>query len=228
MTNTHDPDSVASHALSVASTFQALIDNAPDEPSDACDPSAPITAPRNISANTGTPKRYRDQWPRPSDHTWRDNFRRILGRVRDGGTMALIGPRGTGKTRMAAEVMRDICLNTGSYTTAMGLFIRIRASFRASSRESEDAIVSELSRASLLVIDEVQERGNTSWEDRILTHVIDRRYGSVLPTIIIANLTEPELQNCLGESIISRLEEGGGVLEFTGPSHRSGPRAAEC
>ena len=76
---------------------------------------------------------------------------------------------------------------------------------------------------SMLILDEVQERGNTAWEDRILTHILDRRYGAMVPTIIIANLTESALVECLGDSIISRLTETGGVIEIDGPSHRLKP-----
>jgi DNA replication protein DnaC len=75
----------------------------------------------------------------------------------------------------------------------------------------------------LLVLDEIQERGNTSWEDRIITHILDRRYGDLMPTVIIANLTKETLADCLGESIVSRMQETGGVMEITGKSHRIHP-----
>ncbi len=144
-------------------------------------------------------------------------------RIRDGGIIALIGPRGTGKTRLAAEAMRDFAREHGHYTTAMGLFLRIRASYARNNDESEKEIVTHMTKTRLLVLDEVQERGNTAWEDRLLTHILDSRYGAMAPTIIIANLTESALADCMGDSIISRLEETGGIIEISGPSHRTHP-----
>lgn len=148
------------------------------------------------------------------------NFTKIMNKSEEGGIIALIGHRGTGKTRLAAEAMRNLAPEKGLYATAMGLFLRLRASYGKASKESEDEIVREMARTPLLILDEVQERGNTAWEDRILTHILDRRYGAMMPTIIIANLTEAALVDCLGESIISRLSETGGIIEITGPSHR--------
>jgi DNA replication protein DnaC len=210
--------STQEHVSDIASNFAALIDAAPDAP----DPiKGPAPAARDISPRTEVPKRYRAEWQRPQlDPVWMGHFTKIMQKAEDGGIIALIGPRGTGKTRLAAEAMRNLAPDQGSYTTAMGLFLRIRASFGKASKESEADIVKEMSTTRLLILDEVQERGNTPWEDRILTHILDRRYGAMAPTIIIANLTEAALVDCLGDSIISRLTETGGILEIDGPSHR--------
>lgn len=207
----------ADHIPSALKSWDELIAAAPDEPQ-------PVRgtglAPRSISPFSGLEKRYRGEWPRPQDEDWLQKFASVMRKVETGGIVALIGERGNGKTRMAAEAMRNFSPEKGTYTTAMGLFLRIRASFGKMSRESEDEIVRELSRTPLLILDEVQERGNTPWEDRLLTHILDRRYASVSPTIVIANLKESALAECLGESIISRMEETGGILELAGKSHR--------
>lgn len=210
---------VAAHAADLADKFGAMIDAAPEAPE-------PITgtarAARNVSFTTGLPRRYRAEWECPAlDDVWMTHFGKIMTAVDGGGIVALIGPRGTGKTRLSAEAMRNHAPDNAIYTTAMGLFLRIRASFGKASKESESDIVDELAKCPLLILDEIQERGNTAWEDRILTHVLDRRYGAMTPTIIIANLTEDALSDCLGESILSRIEENGGVIEVDGPSHRS-------
>ena len=116
--------------------------------------------------------------------------------------------------------MRNFAPNKGTYTTAMEIFLRIRASFGKTAKETEHDITGELSKCRLLIIDEVQERGNTAWEDRILTHIIDKRYSDLKPTIVIANLTADALAAGLGESIVSRMQETGGIIEVTGESHR--------
>jgi DNA replication protein DnaC len=215
--STSTPD----HVSEISANFAALIDAAPDAP----DPiMGTASAPRDIAFRTEVPKRYRAEWERPMlDPVWMAHFAKIMQKAEDGGIIALIGPRGTGKTRFATEAMRNLAPAKGSYTTAMGLFLRIRASFGKASKESEDDIVRDMATTKLLILDEVQERGNTAWEDRILTHILDRRYGAMAPTIIIANLTEAALVDCLGDSIISRLTETGGILEIDGPSHRIKP-----
>lgn len=209
------------HVSEIAANFEALIDAAPDAP----DPIKGTAAvPRDIHPRTQVPKRYRAEWARPMlDGVWAGHFEKVMQKGEEGGIIALIGPRGTGKTRLAAESMRNLAPDKGIYTTAMGLFLRIRASFGKDSRESESDIVSELAKTPMLILDEVQERGNTAWEDRVLTHILDRRYGQMVPTIIIANLTEAALVDCLGDSIVSRLTETGGIIEIDGPSHRCKP-----
>lgn len=204
--------------LKIMDDWQKMIDAAPDDPQPV---KGIAKADRSISHTTDLPKRYRAEWNRPMDAVWMDHFRKVTGTVETGGIIALIGPRGTGKTRLAAESIRNHSPEKAIYTTAMGLFLRIRASFGKSSKESEDQIVSELSRCPLLVLDEVQERGNTPWEDRLLTHILDRRYGAMSPTILIANLTLSALVDCLGDSITSRLNETGGILQIDGPSFRT-------
>jgi DNA replication protein DnaC len=180
-------------------------------------------APRNIRQATGVPARYRQEWPRPKDGEWPVNFRKIMARVDNGGIVALIGPRGTGKTRLACEAIRNYAPESASYVTAMGLFLRIRSTFGKKAGESESDIERELTSARLLVLDEVQERGGSAWEDRLLTHIIDVRYGAMKPTIILANLLEDAIAAQLGDSIVSRMQETGGVLAITGPSHRLNP-----
>ena len=51
----------------------------------------------------------------------------------------------------------------------------------------------ELATTKLLIIDEVQERAESGFENRLLTHLIDARYAAMRPTIIIANLAKREL-----------------------------------
>jgi DNA replication protein DnaC len=123
---------------------------------------------------------------------------------------------------LAAECVRDVCPQLAHYTTAMGLFLRIRATYGKGAGETEAEVIREISKIPLLVIDEIQERGGTAWEDRLLTHIIDKRYGAERATILIANLTEAGLADSIGDSITSRLFETGGIIELTGPSFRTG------
>ena len=193
----------------------------------AAAPDAPESPPRPpsdewaASPRTGLGKAYRRNWERPEDEQWQRRFQRIKDRLQNHrATLAIIGNRGTGKTRFAAEVIKDIAPDTATYTTAMALFLRIRATFDKGATETENDIVRELSRTKLLVIDELQERSESAWENRLLTHIIDKRYGDERPTLLISNLTAAELTASLGDSITDRMRQGGGMIEITGQSHR--------
>lgn len=209
-----------------SNNFESLIGNLEKQMQSAPDnrPVADTTkVPRSVefATNAGIPLRYRDSNWIPSDRDdWKTPYLKARKVIGDSGILSLIGGRGTGKTRLAIEVCRRINAKGTRYMAAMDVFLRLQACFRTGAKETELAVLQELSRAKILILDEVQERGNTEWEDRVLTHLIDKRYGLMLPTILIANLKPSELRDRLGASIIDRMHEGGGMLEIAGPSHR--------
>lgn len=176
---------------------------------------------REIWSSTMVPKIYRPEWRRPSDKKWRENFRDLLSAVRNGGIVGMIGGRGVGKTRLAAEVVRDLNRENAFYTTAMDFFLRIRKTYKNRQGESEWDVVEEISRCPLLIFDELQVRGDKPWEDDLITHVVDKRYGAGLPAILIANLTEEKLMDSVGASIESRISHKGGIIEVKDIDHRS-------
>ena len=136
----------------------------------------------------------------------------IQEKMGSGYIMALIGIRGGGKTQMAVECIKENCNNQRAafYTTAMEIFIKIKSGY--SSGTDEMQILSQFKKPKLLVIDEAQERGETDWENRLLTHLIDNRYSAVNDTIIISNQVEGEFIKSMGTSIISRIKETGGII----------------
>ena len=201
------------------SNLEKMYADAPDAPEWEQD--EPKAEPKNsICPTTRVPKNYRAEWERPADAVWRSQHKLALSAVQKGGAIALVGNRGSGKTRLACEVIRDTHPNDAHYTQAMYLFVRARGSYRGEKGQSEKQIIDEVARCKLLVLDEVQERGNTDWEDRILTLILDQRYGNGRPTILIGNLKPKDLAKSLGDSITSRLQETGGIIEMDGPSHR--------
>ncbi|MCC6354497.1 MAG: ATP-binding protein [Verrucomicrobiae bacterium] len=156
----------------------------------------------------------------------RSRWAETLGRARErcdgrGAILALIGPRGTGKTQIAVEVLR---LGAGArrtvrYAAAMDVFLDVRATMNGRGRSEADA-VAEWCRPSLLVIDEIQERKGSGFEAGLLTHIIDRRYGAMRDTVIIANVELAELGRLVGDSAASRINETGGIIRCDWPSFR--------
>lgn len=208
--------------------LDALIAAAPDEPTPEeiearnVDERMKALNRRHLSAlgpHTGWPAKYLEavKVP-PHGDLWLAAQESARERVRMKGIVVLYGKRGNGKTRMAAELA--VMVGSSRYRTAMRFFLEVRATFRKDSAKSEAEVIDDLTGADLLILDEIQERGETAFEDRLLTHVIDARYSAMKPTILIANLTKSDLSAALGDSIVDRARENGKSIEFNWSSYR--------
>lgn len=160
------------------------------------------------------------------DMTWPNMAKvmRAYQAVADCAILALIGDRGTGKTQLACEIAhatnRRYC-----YFRCDTLLSTIKSWFTLSAGD-RDHNERMLRTVPLLVIDEVQERQGTVFDDQILTSLVDKRYGLMLPTILIANLSLGAFDKNVGASIASRLSEGGVIMVADWPSFRGAALAA--
>lgn len=140
-------------------------------------------------------------------------------------TVLIVGPRGTGKTQVGVELIRAAAAPPGtrepSYRRAMHLFMERRDAMRSGG--SELAILKAHASASLLVIDEVHDRGETRAEDVMLHQLVIARHDEMLDTVLIGNGTPEDMLTALGDSIASRMTQAGGVIVLDGPSHRGRP-----
>jgi DNA replication protein DnaC len=135
--------------------------------------------------------------------------------------IALLGIRGAGKTQLAVEAIRQTVNQGGSgrYVKAMDLLIRFREAFRKDG-PAERQVLEEFAYPDLLVIDALEERGQTEFEDRMIAHLIDLRYDACLDTILISNQTREAFAESVGKSAISRIHETGRVIECNWASFR--------
>jgi len=142
---------------------------------------------------------------------WNKIEERLNSRMGSGFIVAIVGPRGTGKTQLGCGLCRSAAMvgRKCLYASAMGFFLDIKESFI--NKTSEKEVIERYVRPAVLVLDETQERGQSGWEDRLLTHLIDRRYGAKKDTLLLSNQTETEFLLAIGESIASRLRETGGI-----------------
>ncbi len=155
-------------------------------------------------------------------------FEAIRAKLGTGFIYLLAGPRGTGKTQLATDLCRvavekSLVRNTGGltrYTTALNLFLAIRATFKPDCDETEESVLASFIKPDLVVLDEVQERSGTDFESRVITQLIDARYSAQKDTVLIGNLKAEEAGAVLGPSVVSRLNECGGIIETTWPSFR--------
>jgi DNA replication protein DnaC len=151
-------------------------------------------------------------------------------RLGTGMIVTLDGIRGTGKTQIASNVacwdiisrIRGDDRRQPLYFKARELFAFVKGTYRRESARTETEAVAAIVSASLVVIDEIQERADTTFEDQILTHIIDKRYDARRDTLILSNLTRADLLTALGPSIVSRIAECGKSITCTWPSFRGG------
>ena len=147
-----------------------------------------------------------------------------------GASLILCGTAGTGKTHLAAAVVREVIVTHGlraKFTTAGKLFRAVKSTYSRDSDDDEDAALARFTDPHLLVIDEVGVQFGSDFEKNILFEVINERYGAVKPTVLISNLSLDNLREYAGDRVIDRMKENGGKLVvFDWDSHRNA-RTAE-
>ena len=174
------------------------------------------------------PKRHWD-FDKPTGSEWTAKLARLAPQIGSGTLVALIGPRGTGKTQLAVELIRRHVADSDKpwpvYARAIEIFMWLRESFGPANRTEAEA-VRAFTAPKLLVIDEAHERGGSDWENRLLTYIIDVRYAEMRDTILVSNETLAGFKAAIGSSIYSRLTETGGVIVCDWPSFRIPPAQA--
>ena len=137
--------------------------------------------------------------------------------------LLFLGGVGTGKTHLACAVLR--CWiersRSGLFKDCFDLLREIKATWDKTAVESEQGVLSQFSRVSLLVVDEVGVQFASQTERLLLTRLINRRYGAMRPTILVSNLPLSEFEEVVGERVVDRFREGGKVLVFDWESQRS-------
>lgn len=153
---------------------------------------------------------------------WWKCFNHLKEKLGTGFLVALYGGRGPGKTQMGVELMRFTTesLKSARYGTATELFLGA-SQYPRDGELSDKDVVEQLSKVRLLVIDEVDKRAESGREARLFYEVIDRRYrDGAVDTLLISNYNKEGLQSSLGDSIISRMNETGGMIECNWESFR--------
>jgi hypothetical protein len=229
-TNNEIQDSLSS----LKESLSKLIEDAP-EGDDSQDAFQSPSRPNLVQERHGWGMKYIEPI-QPVGEQWLNAFADAADAVSKGGIVSLLGGRGQGKTRMAAEIARSgkwasdrgvsvdgrkVYQQTALYRRAMDIFLELREASKNHVKSSEKAVLDKLESFGLVVIDEFQERGETEWENRIMKNLLDRRYASNRPTIIIANMLRGDMGRALGDSVKDRVRECGTVIEFNWESFRA-------
>lgn len=130
------------------------------------------------------------------------------------GTVVLRGDNGSGKTHLASALVRRCCElgRSARYTTAFDFFVELKSTFGEPGRTQAD-LIQRYRRYELLVIDEYEVRSDNSWENTVFRSLIDSRYGAMLSTVLVTNLTIEELQDYLPRAVRDRVRESGSLVE---------------
>ncbi len=103
------------------------------------------------------------------------------------GWLVLGGPSGSGKTHLAAAIVNER-IKSGHpafYITAPDLLDHLRSSFSPDSEVPYDEFFDQVRNAPLLVLDDLGAQSGTSWAKEKLDQLLNSRFNSELPTVIV-------------------------------------------
>lgn len=140
-----------------------------------------------------------------------------------GASLVLTGAPGTGKTHLAcaiASTVMEAHLSSALFITVSSMLRSIKETYRKGSERSEQEAIDAFGKPDLLILDEVGVQVGSDHEKLLMFEVLNERYQSMLPTILISNLSVDELEEFLGHRVMDRYRECGSVLAFDWQSHR--------
>ncbi|TFW15948.1 ATP-binding protein [Duganella callida] len=149
-----------------------------------------------------------------------DNFGAVR---RSGACLIFCGDVGTGKTHLAVGIAHEVLEQGGQavFSSVIRAVRSVKETFSKGAGRTEAEALRDLVEPDLLILDEVGVQFGTDAEKLILFEIINGRYESRRPTIIISNLAIGELEKYLGARAVDRLREGGGkVVVFDWESYR--------
>jgi DNA replication protein DnaC len=167
--------------------------------------------------------RHRDFIPEQTESSeWSAQWCKLSSTLGSGVIAVIIGNRGAGKTQMAVCAIRQACKSERSalYSKAMNFFLDVRSSYQKESLKTEREIIQEYLKPELLVIDAIENRSDSAFENLLLNYLIDMRYDAEKDTILIGNLNETEFAASMGLSIVDRIHECGIKIVCTWKSFR--------
>jgi DNA replication protein DnaC len=181
------------------------------------------------------PDRYMVQikdWPEPRQLAVLERCERMLGG--NGTILALTGNRGVGKTAICCQLIIRIVLAWSEccnllpfpwlpYRKLSDILARYKplyAEFGSIGMDELESARNVLCKAPLLVIDEVGDFDDSKLRHRLLQDILDRRYSNLVDTLLISNQSPKAFRASVGESVMSRINEHGGIIECTWDSFR--------
>jgi DNA replication protein DnaC len=180
----------------------------------------------NLMSTSGVPTRHvnRTLAELLKNNEWNIAWLRATDILSNGNSVILTGTRGSGKTQLAAKMIQHFCLHLirrCKFVSMQELMAIMRSPF-SDGVETEMGVVRKFAEPWLLVIDDCHEmKKDSDFEANRLSLLVDLRYREMRPTVLVANWDSKKLDALFGASVIDRVNEGGGVIDFDWPSFRS-------
>lgn len=150
----------------------------------------------------------------------RDFAENFAEHAKRGASLILSGKPGTGKSHLAAAILKAILRDGIRYVTCLDMIRTVRETWRRDSERTESELLGYLESLDLLVIDEVGMQYGTDGEQTILFDVLDRRYRELKATVLITNQDKDGFKGFVGERTYDRLRETSKWIAFDWPSYR--------
>ncbi|EMA2241531.1 ATP-binding protein [Enterobacter hormaechei] len=197
------PECVKAELADIESSLRALrvadlMDNAGiARRFEACEFDNYQTINQDAAKNLASCQRYTHSWPE---------------RLKAGTGLVMTGNCGTGKNHLAVSIAKSIIrdhLAKVEITDVMRLTRAVKSTWRHNAEMTEEDVIERFASLDLLIIDEVGVQFGSPTEMTIMQEIINARYESILPTILISNLTFDQLKETIGERIVDRVTDGG-------------------
>lgn len=174
------------------------------------------------------PRHARMTWndlrePREGAAAWHKAVDELRRRITPGSDalVLLCGGRGTGKTLLGSLLVGDVLAADlpARIVPVIEVLGELKHSFGSESG-GELPWLRKFDSLPVVVFDEASDI-SSEWEHRMFRAAVDRRYRQQQCTLIIGNIAPAQAGQVFGDSVCSRLNEAGGIIETTWSSFRS-------
>jgi DNA replication protein DnaC len=150
------------------------------------------------------------------------------------GTIVLSGANGPGKTHLGSALVHAFCAEgrAAYYCTALDFFRKLKSTFGAPGKTAEELIL-RFRRYECLVLDEIDVRNESEWENNELRDLFTARDGWMVSTVAITNRDRGELVGSSGASpylspaLLDRMRSAGAIITCDWPSLRGETQTKE-
>ncbi len=149
-------------------------------------------------------------------------FRDLIAGQQTWAVLTLMGTNGTGKTLLACELAQSLIDNLSMsvrYCTANQMIAEIQSTYGAAGKTEECEIL-KFAQYDVLILDEIDAKRQSENAMLLLTEIINRRYNTERPVIVITNQPMEKLAQYVGDRVFSRLHENAFVCAFEWADYR--------
>ena len=170
------------------------------------------------------PERYRDVTFSDFEYVGTEEQKsiqkKLIWHLKNSNPVLMYGNNGTGKTMLAYASMRDLIEKGMSplYVTLFNLMSEIKESFNSEVLTSR--IMEKYLNCDSLFIDEIDKSYRTATEFFYFFNIINSRYSSNKPTVLISNAGESDIMDVVGISNYERIVEDGVAAHKNMESYR--------